>query len=212
MKKEINLLKKGYLETVPPEFLEERGIEDLWNRVNKNPRLRHFYFSRIIVAAILVFIVILVSAKPGAVLSSVKILSEKAVKQVKENLNLFIPLQVESPTPIPEVSPTLTPDNTQGHEDSKRPENGKKTKEIKGISLNSEEDKNGSPQDHSEGKPLKDSSAKLEHKNQMKENNNSNNNSDKPQSDEKKVENPEKRPEERGKSELNNSSKDRVKD
>lgn len=138
METEINKLKKSYEEITPPAFLEAKGLEDLWLRVDApektEGKFRAFYFSRPFVLAVLVFLVVTggvgvasAQAKPGSTLYPVKKAVSEAVvemahiapKSLRSNIiNLVGPQATPTPTATP--GPTIHPSLTPGQEDNRR--------------------------------------------------------------------------------------------
>lgn len=159
MKNEINTLKEKYLDIKPSKFLEERGVSDLWNRIDEVPRSRYQFFTRYLVIAAVVlmglagFISVTYAATPGSVLYEVKKITQEVVRHVP--LVSFVVPQKETPkTSLSPAPATAAPAasikiNGEGKGDFKGKENihsdnglntqeNQQEKDIKGVQATQE--------------------------------------------------------------------------
>jgi hypothetical protein len=158
MDKEIEKLKKIYLETEAPLELLQGGFEDVMRKIegSKKP----FYFSRVFISA--VFVIVLISgfsgltfaSKPNTILYPVKVTTQNVIssishtnpQEVKQTVQQFIELKKATPTPtsaIPTPTKGVLENNTLSNDISEENEKSssqnkidqKNGQEIKGVSV-----------------------------------------------------------------------------
>ena len=130
MDKEIEKLKKIYLETGIPKDFQANGFEDILLRRRKYREIHNSYVLRFAILTVLLLVTITgfacltLYAKPHTAFYSVKVATQKAVfdtlhltpQKVETNLKKIIQMKKVSPTPT--ISPTATPVKSNVDENS----------------------------------------------------------------------------------------------
>lgn len=107
MENEIKKLKKIYLETKPTKFLEEQGVSNVWEKVDRS-KPKYMVFPRYLVIAVVVlmgfagFIGATYAATSGSVLYEVKKITQQVARHVPI-VNSVVPQDL-----IPSPAPTHT--------------------------------------------------------------------------------------------------------
>jgi hypothetical protein len=154
MDKEIEKLKKIYLETSTPSELKTNGFEDILMRRQHNRKMPSFSLLRFAVLAIM-FLVIMggfasltFSAQPHTALYSVKVATQEAVSNAlrlvppKIETNLQKDINIKKDTPAV-ISPTKSPvksntDNKNTTQENKASDSGSEEKDMNNNSNNEE--------------------------------------------------------------------------
>lgn len=137
MEKEINKLKKIYLDIEASSLLKKDGLSDLWKRVDEKPISQHFYFPRIIVTVIMLLFAFVgffgaaQAAQPGNSLYPVKIATQKIIanithktpEEVKQEIEKIIPVSNRSVTPTPNMNSKEKNDLEEDKNETKEEEN-----------------------------------------------------------------------------------------
>lgn len=136
MENEINKLKKLYLSKDVPDSLEKDGLVDLWTRVEKIHTPHRFYFSRMVITAVVIivaltgFVGFAQAAKPGNVLYPVKIATQKVIanithqtsQEVEKEINKVIPGNQPTTVPSPAITPLLKKKNNDSESEREQSE------------------------------------------------------------------------------------------
>lgn len=153
---QINELKKEYHSTRIPKHLEEKGFEDVMDRVNKKG-IREYLFSPTFVIAIILFLVIsttaitiVQAAKPGTPLHLIKIAAQDIVTKIAgiefdtDELEEEIDHDFLPTIERIDIEPEETDDDETESEEENEPNHGS---DDRSSSKNSEEE-NGKSQEH----------------------------------------------------------------
>lgn len=121
MDREIEKLKKIYLETEIPKAFQANGFEDILMRRQLNRKIHNFYLQRVAILGVILFVIIVgftgltFSAHPHTAFYSVKVATQKAVSDTlhltpqKVETNLKKIIQIKNVSPTTTISPTHTP-------------------------------------------------------------------------------------------------------
>jgi len=197
MEKEIEKLKKIYLQTQSPNELSEGGFEDVIARIEKsNKRL---YFPSIFVVVVgfvlvLSFAGLIYASKPNSILYPVRSVAQNAISKVaqstpyniRKSVDQFIEPKKITPTPKPTVSVPVKKTNPQNltptPKENDVEKKDKDKEEVKGEStINTNEVKpqenqsqnHGNSEDHSsQGQNQREESHASEHSSQSESNSN----------------------------------------
>lgn len=125
MEKEIDKLKKEYLNMPVPQFFADKGFDDVMERIGGDYGQKRFYFSRYAMIAVAVILVSLIgftgitfASKPNTSLYPIKIAAQKAIantlhitpEKVESSINKILDIKPSSaPLPTNNVLPSLKP-------------------------------------------------------------------------------------------------------
>lgn len=190
MEKEIEKLKKIYLQTQAPMELSENGFEDVIERIEKSSKRLYFPSIFVVVACFVIvfgFAGLIYASKPDSILYPVRKAAQNAISKVaqskpynvRQSVEKFIEPKKITPTIKPTQAVTVTPtpeeNEVEKKEDNKKEVKGESTISAKDVEQKDNQSQNrGNSDEHSgQGQNQKNENNDSEHSSKSEDNSNS---------------------------------------